>query len=120
METIKVNKKWQGNAEANLEQGVIKYIPFSFGEETGIVLQTKIRTNLISSNLPIEKTKIQTITPTINGISPKNIYVTSDSTQSTNGKDGSNFNNTNWNKQENVINNPYYYCINVKFYLYGC
>ena len=54
--------------------------------------------------MPVEKTKIQTVTPKINGISPKNIYVTSDSMQSTNGKEGSNFNTTNWNTEENTVN----------------
>lgn len=101
--TIKVNKKWQGTAEANLEQGVIKYIPFEENEEKGIVLQTKIKTNIVNSNLPIEKTSIQTVIPTINGISPEKIYVTSDSTKATNGNDGTNFNQSNWKKQENTI-----------------
>lgn len=102
--TIKVKKEWFGTAEINLEQGVIKYVPFEQGEEKGIVLQTKIKTNLKNSNLPIEKTKIQATIPTINGISPKNIYVTAETTGSTNGKKGEDTNNLNWNKKEDTIN----------------
>lgn len=102
--TIKVNQKWQGEAEINLEQGVIKYVPFEEGTSKGIVLQTKIKTNIVNSNLPIEKTKIQAVIPTINGISPEKIYVTSDSLKSTNGKDGSTFTNANWKQEGNNIN----------------
>lgn len=102
--TIKVKKEWFGTAEVNLEQGVIKYVPYEQGEEKGIVLQTKIKANLNNSNLPIEKTKIQTTIPTINGISPKNIYVTADTTESTNGKKGEDITNLNWNKKEETIN----------------
>lgn len=100
--TIKVNKKWQGTAEVNLEQGVIKYIAYE-EENKGIILQTKIKTNIVNNNLPIEKTSIKTVIPTINGISPEKIYVTSDSTKATNGNDGTNFNQSNWKKQDNTI-----------------
>ncbi len=102
--TIRVNQKWQGNAEVNLEQGVIKYIPFEENEQKGIVLQTKIKSNIINNNLPVEKTKIKALIPTINGISPKKIYVTADSLQGTNGENTENFTTSNWKKEENYIN----------------
>ena len=98
---IKVRAQWKGTAEINLEQGVIKYIAYE--EDKTIILQTKIKTNIINSNLPIEKTNIKTIIPTINGISPEKIYVTSDSTKATNGNDGTKFDQTNWKKQDNTI-----------------
>lgn len=98
---IKVRAQWKGTAEINLEQGVIKYIAYE--EDKTIILQTKIKTNIINSNLPIEKTSIKTIIPTINGISPEKIYVTSDSTKATNGNDGTKFDQTNWKKQDNTI-----------------
>ena len=102
--SIKVRAQWKGTAEINLEQGVIKYAKYQKAEEKGIVLQTKIKTSLINSNLPIEKTNIKTTIPTINGISPKKIEVTSDSTKATNGKDGSDFTTSNWNKDDKTIN----------------
>lgn len=98
---IKVRAQWKGTAEINIEQGVIKYIAYE--EDKTIILQTKIKTNIINSNLPIEKTSIKTIIPTINGISPEKIYVTSDSTKATNGNDGTKFDQTNWKKQDNTI-----------------
>lgn len=100
--TIKIKSQWQGTAEVNLEQGVIKYIAYE-EENKGIILQTKIKTNIVNNNLPIEKTSIKTVIPTINGISPEKIYVTSDSTKATNGNDGTNFNQSNWKKQDNTI-----------------
>lgn len=100
--TIKTKLQWKGTAEIKLEQGVIKYVAFE-DENKGIVLQTKIKTNLINSNLPIEKTNIKTLIPTINGISPEKIYVTSDSTKATNGNEGTNFNESNWKKEDKTI-----------------
>ena len=101
--TINTIVEWNGKAEATLNQEVIKYIPFENEDTKGIVLQTSIKTGLKENSLPIKNTEIIASVPTINGILPENIYVFANNTIATNGKDGLEFNNSNWNKNENTI-----------------
>lgn len=101
--TINTLVEWSGKAEATLSQEVIKYIPFENGDTKKIVLQTSIKTGLKENSLPIKNTKIIVDIPMLNGILPENIYVFANNTIATNGKEGLEFNNSNWNKNENTI-----------------
>lgn len=107
--TKKISKKintlveWKGIAEATINQEVIKYVPFENEDMKGIVLQTSIKTGLKDNSLPVKNTEIIVNIPTLNGNLPKNVYVFANNTMATNGKNGLEFNNSNWNKNENTI-----------------
>ena len=101
--TINTLVEWNGKAEATLNQEVIKYIPFENEDTKGIVLQTSIKTGLKENTLPIKNTEIIASVPIINGVLPENIYVFANNTIATNGKEGLEFNNSNWNENENTI-----------------
>lgn len=101
--TINTLVEWNGKAEATLNQEVIKYISFENEDTKGIVLQTSIKTGLKENTLPIKNTEIIASVPIINGVLPENIYVFANNTIATNGIEGLEFNNSNWNKNENTI-----------------
>lgn len=108
--TKKISKKintrveWDNSVETTISQDVIKYIPFEQENKKGIILQTVIKTGLKNNTLPIENTQINSKVPTINGKMPKKVYVTANSTLATNGDNGLNFNESNWNLIEDTIN----------------
>lgn len=84
--TIEVNTKMTAqNITANLEENVTKYVPYTIGEEKGIVLQTLVKSNIINNVLPVKQTEVQIEIPEINGVAPTRISLSAISTKATNG-----------------------------------
>ena len=94
---------WKGNAEAELKVTVNKFVTYATNENYGVMLQTKINSNIKDSSLPIHNTNLEITVPTINNIKPTSVNVIATNTLATNGKaDGLEFNNTNYSyDQEN-------------------
>lgn len=101
--TINTLVEWKGIAEATINQEIIKYVPFENEDMKGVVLQTSIKTGLKDNSLPVKNTEIIVNIPTLNGNLPENVYVFANDTMATNGKNGLEFNNSNWNKNGNTI-----------------
>lgn len=100
---IEVNKEivihtiWHGEPEINLSQDITKYMPFSAGEENGLLVQTKINNSVVNDLLPIKETNIETMAPTIAEELPKQVIVYAKSTAATNGDfEALNFSNNNY------------------------
>lgn len=103
---IKIKKEWTQNAEAELSQKIIKYIPYSIEGKAGILVQELVTSNLKNNVLPIKQTQINVQVPTIQEIKPEAVRVDSYKTMATNGDvNGSNFNENNWvyNKTTNKV-----------------
>lgn len=88
---------WKGTAEAEINVETTKYIPYKDAENYGVLVQTKINSNVKNSSLPIKNTNIQVTVPTINNVKPTTATVIATKMEATNGeKDGLNFNNNNY------------------------
>ncbi len=94
---------WKGNAEAEVKVTANKFVTYATDENYGVMLQTKINSNIKDSSLPIHNTNLEITVPTINNIKPTTINVIATTTIATNGKtDGIDFNNNNYSyDQEN-------------------
>lgn len=101
--TINTIVEWTGKPEAVVTQEVIKYVPFEKEDSKGVILQTIIKTGLKDNILPIKSTEITVEIPKINNNLPKEINVSSNTTIATNGKDGLEFNKSNYNININNI-----------------
>ena len=85
--TIEVNAKMKSeNITANLEESLTKYVPYTIGEEKGIVLQTLVKSNIINNVLPVKQTEVQIEIPKINGVAPARVSLSAISTKATNGE----------------------------------
>ncbi len=90
--TIEVSTKMVAkDITANLEQDVVKYVPFDLGEQKGVILQTLIKSNVQNNILPVKQTKIEIEVPEINGEAPTTVALSSISTKATNGKNRKTF-----------------------------
>ena len=88
---------WKGTAEAELKSETTKYIPYQNDAGSGVMLQTKITSNVKESSLPVRTTSIQVVVPTINNTKPTSVSVIALKTEATNGKtDGLDFTNNNY------------------------
>ena len=88
---------WRGTAEAELSAEATKYVPYSTGENSGVMVQTRIKSNVKDSSLPIKNTNIEVTVPTINNQKPTTVTVVATSMNATNGKeDGLEFTNDNY------------------------
>lgn len=106
---------WKGKIEnkGKLTETISKFIPYSVGEQEGILVQETIKAYVDTNPLPVKTTKIEIDVPTINNIKPIDIKVIAN-TEATNGdKDGVKFgaNNYSYNEELNkltieVKNNP--------------
>lgn len=77
---------WNGSAEAELKLENTKYIPYSYNENYGVLLQTKVNSNIKDCALPIQNTNIQITVPTINNVKPATVTVLATKMEATNGK----------------------------------
>ncbi len=88
---------WEGTAESTLETEFTKYVPYKVNEKYGVILQTKIKTGIEDSKLPVKSTEINIQVPEINGVKPSNVNVIASQTKATNGEsNGLNFNSQNY------------------------
>ncbi len=78
---------WTAEKQANITQNVTKYVPYHINEESGVILQTTIQTNLKDNALPVQETKIEINVPKLAGINPKEVIVVANSTNATNGEE---------------------------------
>lgn len=106
---IEIQQNWKEtkeDMEAVLEENVTKFIPYTIGEEEGLLVQTTVTTSLTNNMLPIKTTTIEAKVPTINGIKPTSVKVYATSTKATNGQEtGVNFLDTNYaySQETNVL-----------------
>lgn len=104
--TIKLNLGWTVETELELEQSVVKYVPYTNGEEKGLILQVAVnaKQNRNDFVLPVNKSQIKLSVPEIAGTMPEKIIVVADETLATNG-DRIEFTSNNWkyNEQEKTI-----------------
>lgn len=82
-----INKlSWKGTAEAELTAEATKYVPYATNGNYGVLVQTKVNSNVKDSTLPIKSTNIELTVPTINGTKPTDVKVIATSMEATNGK----------------------------------
>ena len=73
------------------------------GKAYGVMVQTKVNSNVKNSSLPIKNTQIELTAPEINNTKPTSVTVIANSTQATNGKtDGIEFTNSNYSYDINT------------------
>lgn len=108
---IKLSLSWTNEVEAILDEQVSKFIPYSIGNEAGVILQTIVKSSLKGNILPVKETNIEINVPQINGIKPEKVSVIANSTKATNGDEtAKNFTQENYSydKENNKLS------INVK------
>lgn len=94
---IMVNLGWTAAKEQELNMQVSKFVPYTIGEQKGLVLQTTVQSYLKNNTLPVKENKIEISVPNINGIKPQEIKVTANTTKATNGDEtGINFSKENY------------------------
>lgn len=97
---------WNATAESELKVENTKFIPYAENENLGVLVQTKIRSNIKDNTLPIKTTNIEITVPSINNTYPTSATVIALKTEATNGKtDGLDFGNANYtyNTEEGKI-----------------
>ena len=106
-----VNKlSWDGITEnevnTEIKAELTKYIPYSDSEKYAVIMQTKIRSGIKGSTLPIKETQLNIQVPEIKNTKPTEVNVIANQTSATNGeKDGINFNQENYtyNTQTGIV-----------------
>ena len=103
---VRLNLSWKDSREVKVETQVEKYIDFG----KGVILQTLVKVDNTAENntLPVKESEITIVAPTIQGVTPSNVYVVANSTLGTNGKSVGDlaFSEDNWeyNPEENKLN----------------
>ncbi len=85
--TIKLNIGWTLDSELNLEQTITKYVPYTNGDKSGLILQVmlKVKQNRNDLALPVKSTEIRLEVPEVAQTLPEKVTVTTDDTMATNG-----------------------------------
>ncbi len=98
LKTITLSLGWNIETELNLEQSVVKYIPYTNNEQSGILLQMQVteKQNKEDFVLPVKSSEIKIEVPKIADVLPENAIVIADQTLATNG-DKIEFTENNWN-----------------------
>lgn len=96
--TITLSLGWNLETELNLEQSVVKYIPYTNNEQSGMLLQMQVKAkqNREDFALPVKSNEIKIEVPKIADILPESAIVIADGTLATNG-DKIEFTENNWN-----------------------
>lgn len=104
--TIKLNIGWNLETELNVEQSITKYVPYSYGEQTGLILQVAIKAkqNRDDKVLPVKESQITIKVPEMAEVLPEKVTVLANSTMATNGNKVE-FTDDNWtyNEEEKTI-----------------
>ena len=88
---------WNATAESELKAENTKFIPYEENGNYGVLVQTKITSNIKDATLPVKTTNIEVIAPTINNTFPTSATVIALKTEATNGKtDGLDFGSANY------------------------
>lgn len=89
--TVDFNINWKSKQDVELTTELTKYIPYTIGEKSGVIVQEKIVVNKENKNnsilIPTNKTTIETNIPTIAGTMPSTVDVVATSIKGTTGKD---------------------------------
>ncbi len=106
---------WRGTAKVELAGEISKYLPYQVGNEKGVLIQARIRSNLKDNQLPVAKTKLEVSLPEIGlssgSVKPERITVIANTTAGTNDKANYEFSEENYtynsetNKIEIVVEN---------------
>lgn len=97
---------WNANVESELKAENTKFVPYEENGNIGVLVQTKINSNIKNSLLPIKTTNLEILAPVINDVKPTYATVIATKTEATNGKtDGIEFNNNNYtyNQEEGKL-----------------
>lgn len=100
--SIIVNLSLSENAESYLSGRISKYAIFEEDGKQKALLQLLISSKVVDNLLPVRTTEINLTAPTLFGIEPENVNVTSEGTRATNGDDGIAFND-NYSYSDGVI-----------------
>ncbi len=88
---VDFNINWKSKQDVELTTELTKYIPYTIGEKSGVIVQEKIVVNKENKNnsilIPTNKTTIETNIPTIAGTMPSTVDVVATSIKGTTGKD---------------------------------
>lgn len=101
--SIIVNLSLSEKAESALTGKISKYVNFEENGNKKALLQLMVSSKVINNLLPVKSTEINLNIPTLFGIEPEKVSVTSSSTKATNGDDGTAFNDTNYEYSEGKI-----------------
>ena len=103
--TIKVRNEWNGKGKIEIEQFIQRYIPYEEEGKKKVILQTMVKTGLEKNNIPVKETKIEIKVPEIEGKRPEEVKVYANTTKASNGKEGYEFNERNWEyeKEKGII-----------------
>lgn len=89
--TVDFNINWKSKQDVEITTELTKYIPYTIGEKSGVIVQEKIVVNKENKNnsilIPTNKTTIETNIPTIAGTMPSTVDVVATSIKGTTGKD---------------------------------
>ncbi len=103
--TIQNQLTWEANPELELKGEVSKYIPYQQAEEYGVLVQTKLSSNLKDGVVPISKTQLSMQVPEIEGSKPQRVIVLANQTTATNqDENGNHFTNQNYNYNQETGN----------------
>lgn len=81
---IVIHTEWMAkNIEANLNYDVTKYIPYATENESNLIVQGKITSNVKDDVLPVKNTKININTPQIAGEYPEKVAVINSTEETT-------------------------------------
>jgi len=97
---ITVSLAWTAEKQAELTMQIAKYIPYDVNHQKGLVLQTIVKSYLQNNILPVKENQIEISVPTINGIKPEEVKVTTNTTKAT--KEGAEVVST-YNKETNKL-----------------
>ncbi len=88
---VDFNINWKSKQDVEIITELTKYIPYTIGEKSGVIVQEKIVVNKENKNnsilIPTNKTTIETNIPTIAGTMPSTVDVVATSIKGTTGKD---------------------------------
>ena len=99
---IKTRNEWKAEVEPNLEQSLIRFIPYAIGQKNGTIMQTLIKSGISGNVLPVEEEKITIKVPQINGKNPEKVSVIPNGVLASNGMKVEEFSNNNWNYDKNT------------------
>lgn len=99
---IKTRNEWKAEVEPNLEQSLIRFIPYAIGQKNGTIMQTLIKSGISGNVLPVEEEKITIKVPQINGKNPEKVSVIPNGVLASNGMKVEDFSYNNWNYDKNT------------------
>lgn len=101
--TIRTRNEWLGEANATLEQQLLRFIPYEVNRKKGTILQTLVKSGIQNNTLPVQEETIVMEAPMVNGKRPANVTITVNGTLATNGKNVLSKEECNYDKETGII-----------------